>query len=58
MTGVIQGLILNFKLYLLTHFNGACSSRIEFMLSKNELMENSHLFGQAGKRQTSLYQNS
>ena len=58
MTGVIQGLILKFKLYLLTHLNGACLSRIEFMLSKNELMGNSHLLGQAGKRQTSLYQNS
>ena len=39
MAGVIQGLLLNFNLYLFTRFNGACSSRIEFMLSKNELME-------------------
>ena len=36
---VIQGLLLNFNLYLLTCFNDARSSRIEFMLSKNELME-------------------
>ena len=39
MAGVIQGLLFNFNLYLLTHFNGACSFRIEFMLSKNKLME-------------------
>ena len=39
MAGVIQNLLLNFDLYLLTRFNEACSSRIEFMLSKNELME-------------------
>ena len=39
MAGVIQGLLLNFNLYLLTRFNGPCSLRIEFMLSQNELME-------------------
>ena len=39
MAGVIQGLLLKFNLYLFTRFNGACSSRIDFMLSKNELME-------------------
>ena len=39
MAGVIQGLLLNFNLYLLTDFNEACSSRIEIMLSKNGLME-------------------
>ena len=39
MAGVIQGLLLNFDLYLLTRFNGACPSRIEFMLSKNKLVE-------------------
>ena len=49
MAGVIQGLLLNFNLYLFTCFNGACSSRIELMLSKDELMKDSHLVGQVGE---------
>ena len=39
MAGVVQGLLLNFDLYLFIRFNVACSSRIEFMLPKNELMK-------------------
>ena len=35
MAEVIQGLDLNFKLYLLIFFDGACSSNIEVILSKN-----------------------
>ena len=58
MAGVIQDLLLNFNLYLLARFNGACSSRIELVSSKNELIKNSHLVGQVKERQISLYQNS
>ena len=36
MAGVIQGLDLNFNLYLLIRFSGACSSNIEFMLLKKD----------------------
>ena len=57
MVGVIQGLDLNFKLYLLNHFNGAFSSNIEFMLSKTDSIDK-HLFGLVGEHQTNLYQNS
>ena len=36
MAGFIQGLDLNFNLYLPILFNGACSSNIEFILSKKD----------------------
>ena len=39
MAGVIQGLDLNFNLYLLIRFSGACSSNIEFMLFKKDSIE-------------------
>ena len=39
MAGVIQGLDLNFNLYLLIPFNGACSCNIEFMLSKKDSID-------------------
>ena len=39
MAEIIQGVLSKFSLYLLTCFHGACSSRIEFMLPNNELME-------------------
>ena len=37
--GVIQGFALNFSLYLLTFFNGACASKLEFILFKEESIE-------------------
>ena len=39
MAGVIQGLDLNFNLYLLTLFNGEYSSNIEFILSKSNSID-------------------
>ena len=39
MAGVIQGLDLNFNLYLLIPFNGACSCNIEFMLYKKDSID-------------------
>ena len=35
----IQSLSLNFNLYLLICFDGACSSNIEFILSKKDFKE-------------------
>ena len=42
MAGVNQGLDLNFNLYLLSLFNGACSSNIEFILSKKDSIDMSN----------------
>ena len=39
MAGVIQNLDLNFDLYLLILCNGACSSDIEFILSKKDSID-------------------
>ena len=39
MAEYILGLDLNFNLYLLIRFSGACSSTIEFMLFKKDSME-------------------
>ena len=39
MAGVIQNLDLNFDLYLLILCNGACSSDIEFILSKKDFID-------------------
>ena len=40
-TGVIQGLVLNLNLYLLTLLKGAVESRIEFILFKRDSLERS-----------------
>ena len=39
MAGVIQNLDLNFDLYVLILFNGACSTDIEFVLSKKDFID-------------------
>ena len=39
MAGVIQGFVLNFSLHLLTFLNGACVSKMEFTVYKNECTE-------------------
>ena len=58
MPGVIQGLDLNFNLYLSILFNSACSSNIELILSKNNSIDTFKSFGLIGEHQTNLYQNS
>ena len=42
MAGVNQSLDLNFNLYLLSLFNGACSYNIEFILSKKDSKDTSN----------------
>ena len=39
MVGVNQGSDLDFNSYLLIFFNGACSSNIDFTLSKNDSID-------------------
>ena len=39
MAGVLQGLDLNFNFYLSILFNGACSSNIEFIMSKKDSVD-------------------
>ena len=49
MAGVIQGLDLNFNLYLLTLFNGEYSSNTDYILSKSNSIDSLHLVGRIGK---------
>ena len=59
MAGVIQGLDVNYNLYLLIRFDGACSSNIEFILSKNDSIDRfTHLVGPIEIHQTNFYENS
>ena len=51
MTGILQGLDLNFNLYLLIRFSGARSFNIEFMNLLNiEFFFSSLLFKDGGSR--------